>query len=880
MRPKCGATAARLVLVLIACLVLASTPALATKKVMDLISSDPGFSRLVKELQRNRLVFLLNNRKTCTFFAPTNAAFAKWDSDHQDKRIDKATLLYHILPDNFLTQDLKDAMLLETLLVREGYLGNHSEGQLVAVSKPSWRPGRKARLLVGDAELLEKDWQADNGVVHVVDRLLSPPVDLVETMQKHDELSAIANIVHAAGLDELLRQHRPFTLFAPTGDALKKLNNIQVRYLRHPQGRKDLEITFQHHIHAGTLYRQDIRPGTSSVSTLEGQELMINLEEEKLLVDNAQVEKTDILASNGVIHTVSRPLLPSALVWTPAKYLVGLNATKFVDSLRESGLSRYIDDPEASYTIFAPQDDSWTLESQAATEEIKDVLLYHVVPGKKFHTNFQDGQLLQTELYTEQLNDGAQRSKISVKQDNKRTVVSIDDVEIKGEPVQVGKSLIYLVARPLPLPLPLVRKLRQEESLSAFVDALMTTGLGRRLPDARAITVFAPSTSAWEDLGAVKDYLLLDDTTSTSALEAVVRYAIVDGIHYTPDLKSGRTVLKTSEGSELTVEKDNSAIYVGEGRLERSEQVGGKVISKDILVDSGVVHTVSAVALPPTLAITLFNVLQGASTHDFLTAFQTSNITRILTNWEQDFTIFAPTDEAFKKAGLEGALNDKDFVARLVRLHVIPGKVLKLKEDIDNDEASMLNMDAKLNLRDIHGDGKSFGVRVKGARSKKEARIVDKGFAHPAWPSNDEYQRSRGRVGMTHQDGVAAASQMAAPQPGGVVYVIDRVLLPGDPDPLGAAWFWIGIIVFGLLCTTALCALTALSMHALIKELRHLEGYTPVAATDEEAGTRGPDEYYEPAGAAATEPVADTADSGDTAAAEAAQANNEENGRG
>ncbi|KAG0362921.1 hypothetical protein BGZ54_008422 [Gamsiella multidivaricata] len=820
MRPQ--NSVAVLLLLLFSCLAV-TAPVLATKTVVDLISSDPGFSRLVKELQRLRLIVLLNRRKTCTFFAPTNAAFDRWDAEHSGRRMDQATLLYHILPDNTLTDNLRDAMLLETLLVREGYL--------------------------------------------------------VETMKKHDELSAIYNIVHSAGLTDLLRQHRPFTLFAPIADGLKKLSDIQVHYLRHEQGRKDLETTFHHHIHAGTLYKQDIRPGTSSVSTLEGQDLMISLDD-KLLVDNAEVETTDILASNGVIHTVSRPLLPSALVWTAAKYLVGLNATNFVNALRDSGLNHYIDDPAASYTIFAPQDDTFPDEFSNAFHMSREVLQYHVVPGRNLYTSFRDGQLLSTELHTERLNGDAQRSKVQVRQDNKHTVVSINGVELKGEPVQIGRSIIYLVSRPLGLPLPLIKQIKKEASLSEFTHVLTATGLDRRLSDARGITVFAPASPAWDELGVVKNYLMLEGNSSVAALEAVARYTIVENTHYTPDIKPGRTLLPTSEGSNLVIEKNGGTIYVGEGRLERSEQVGGKITGKDLLVDSGVIHTVSSVALPPTLSITLYNVLQGAGTADFLQAFQTSNITRILTNWEQDFTIFAPTDEAFKKAGLEAALSDREFVARLVRLHVIPGKVLKLEEDINDDEASMLNDEARLSYRDIHHDGKTFGVRVKGARSTKEARIIGGGRAHPAWPDESLYRNKRPGSGMQQQQAVenggvhSIGSTVSAAQAGGVVYVIDRVLLPGDPDGLSAAWFWIGIVVLGLLGTTVLCALTALSIFALVKEIRHLEGYQAVATDEESQNVNGDDvQRSVGVGAAQAEPVADVAASGDTLAAEAAQAN-------
>lgn len=146
--------------------------------------------------------------------------------------------------------------------------------------------------------------------------------------------------------------------------------------------------------------------------------------------------------------------------------------------------------------------------------------------------------------------------------------------------VQVGKSIIYLLRKPLDLPLPLVKTIKHQASLSGYVDALAATGLGRRLSDARGVTVFAPSSQAWSELGVVEDYLRLQQEESLQALENVVRYTIVEGIHYTGDIKPGRSVLKTNEGSELVVEKNGETIYVGEGRLERSEQVGGKIADK------------------------------------------------------------------------------------------------------------------------------------------------------------------------------------------------------------------------------------------------------------------------------------------------------------
>ncbi|KAF9555187.1 hypothetical protein EC968_009110, partial [Mortierella alpina] len=177
------------------------------------------------------------------------------------------------------------------------------------------------------------------------------------------------------------------------------------------------------------------------------------------------------------------------------------------------------------------------------------------------------------------------RSKIEIKKDHKRSVLSINGSEILREPVLVGKSVIYLVARPLDLPHPIVKKMKLDESLSGFVQALTKTGLSCRLSDAHGVTVFAPSTAAWDALGVVKNYLMLDTSATLAALEAIARYGIVENILYTQDVKSGRTVLSTSEGGELILMKNGDDIYVGEGRLELSTQVGGRITELSI-VDS------------------------------------------------------------------------------------------------------------------------------------------------------------------------------------------------------------------------------------------------------------------------------------------------------
>ncbi|KAG0235774.1 hypothetical protein BGW41_000669 [Actinomortierella wolfii] len=815
----------------------------ASVKIVTLLTSDPAFERLIRALQKHRLIPFLNNSPSLTLFAPTNRAFQKWDAEGRE--VTREILLYHILPETVLTDQFKDGQLLETVLVKAGYLGDNNEGQRVPVAKQSWRPGRHSSWTVGDAEILKKDWVADNGAVQVVDRLLVPPEDIVETLKKHTDLQLLYDILDGAGLDELLKHHRPFTVFAPTKNALDKLNPVQIQYLRHPQGKDDLDITIQHHVHAGVLYKENFAHGTTGVSTLEGQDLMVLNVDDKFMVDNAEIIRKDILASNGVIHAVSRPLLPSALIWTAAKYLIGSNATRFVTAMRDANLGQYIDDPNASFTIFATRDDDdtdsfWSLQNKQS-ENTRDLLKYHIVRGRITPDDLKDGQLFATELSTTALNDGAQRSKLTIQQSRRQKSLYLNGIKIIGEPLQVGKSMIYFIAKPLELPPKLVKLIKADEKMSVFASALKETGLDHRLSDARGVTVFAPDNAAWESLGVVTNYLM--NASSVGKLEQVAMYTAGLRVLYSSDIKQGRTTLMTSASETLFLEKtNNDEIYVGEGRLDQHAQVGGRVVQRDILVDSGVVHKVSSVALPPSLEITLYNVLQGAGAYTFLRAFESANITSILKEWDQDYTIFAPSDQAFEEAGLKGALNDRDFVALLVRLHVVPGKIIRLEEDIDVDEASLLNDDAKLSFRDIHGDGKKFGVRVKGARSKKEARIVAFGKGHPARPTDDNGAHSK--LGLKRQflqepHAISSFDREGEhePQHGGIVYVIDRVLLPSDVSRLSQAWIYICMVMLALVVALGLCLLTAAGVHALVQEIRQIEGYQQVPQDEEAAAT-------------------------------------------
>jgi transforming growth factor-beta-induced protein len=116
--------------------------------------------------------------------------------------------------------------------------------------------------------------------------------------------------VKAAGLADTLMGMGPFTVFAPTDDAFKKLPAGTVESLLMPESLGKLKNILLYHVVSGKVMAADVVK-LSSAKTVLGQDVMITIKDGKVfLMGNAQVIITDIPASNGVIHVIDSVLLP------------------------------------------------------------------------------------------------------------------------------------------------------------------------------------------------------------------------------------------------------------------------------------------------------------------------------------------------------------------------------------------------------------------------------------------------------------------------------------------------------------------------------------------------------------------------------------------
>jgi len=137
----------------------------------------------------------------------------------------------------------------------------------------------------------------------------SPAKDIVDTAVGAGSFNTLVAAVKAAGLVETLKGKGPFTVFAPTDDAFKKLPPGTLEDLLKPENKEKLKGILTYHVVAGKVMAKDVVK-MKSAKTVNGQSVTISMKDKDVMVDNAKVTKTDIACSNGVIHVIDTVVLP------------------------------------------------------------------------------------------------------------------------------------------------------------------------------------------------------------------------------------------------------------------------------------------------------------------------------------------------------------------------------------------------------------------------------------------------------------------------------------------------------------------------------------------------------------------------------------------
>ncbi|MDA0207756.1 MAG: fasciclin domain-containing protein [Acidobacteria bacterium] len=136
--------------------------------------------------------------------------------------------------------------------------------------------------------------------------------DIVDVAVEAGSFTTLVKAVQAAGLVDALKGEGPLTVFAPTDEAFAKVPAATLAALLKPENQEQLKAVLLYHVVSGKVMAADVVK-LSEAATLNGESLKIMVESGHVSVNNAHVAKTDIAASNGVIHVIDAVMLPKNL---------------------------------------------------------------------------------------------------------------------------------------------------------------------------------------------------------------------------------------------------------------------------------------------------------------------------------------------------------------------------------------------------------------------------------------------------------------------------------------------------------------------------------------------------------------------------------------
>jgi uncharacterized surface protein with fasciclin (FAS1) repeats len=277
---------------------VASDSCHSKKSIVDTAVGAGKFGTLVAAVKAAGLAETLSGKGPFTVFAPTDAAFQR-------------------LPEGTVEALLKDLPKLRSILKYHVVSGSFPAEKVVGKKSVKTVLGQKLKIRtndgvrVGGAKVVATDVHCSNGVIHVIDRVLLPADDIVDTARKAGSFNTLLKAAEIAGLVDALRSEGPLTVFAPTDEAFAALPEGALE--RVIGDKKKLATVLKYHVAAGKWTSSKLARATK-IKTLEGSEIPLTFERHgdkpSIRLHGASVVKADIRAANGTIHVIDRVLLP------------------------------------------------------------------------------------------------------------------------------------------------------------------------------------------------------------------------------------------------------------------------------------------------------------------------------------------------------------------------------------------------------------------------------------------------------------------------------------------------------------------------------------------------------------------------------------------
>ena len=132
--------------------------------------------------------------------------------------------------------------------------------------------------------------------------------DIVATAKSTGTFKTLVAALDAAGKTSMLQEKGPYTVFAPTDEAFAALPKGTVENLLKPENKAKLGALLAYHVMSGQVMAADVK--TMKAPTANGADLDVKVANGKVMINDANVVKADVKASNGVIHVIDKVLMP------------------------------------------------------------------------------------------------------------------------------------------------------------------------------------------------------------------------------------------------------------------------------------------------------------------------------------------------------------------------------------------------------------------------------------------------------------------------------------------------------------------------------------------------------------------------------------------
>ncbi|MCJ8740351.1 hypothetical protein PDJAM_G00057940 [Pangasius djambal] len=503
-----------------------------------------------------------------TFFAPSNEAWDLLDPEVRGALVSNVNielynaLHYHMANKRLLTKDLKNGLTIKSMYNDLTLYINHYSNGVVTVNC--------ARIIHGNQV-------ATNGVVHVIDRVITAVGNTIrDVLDIEDDLSSLNTVASNAGLLEKLGKPGHFTLFAPTNDAFSKLDKEVLDRLMGNKGA--LQALFNYHLLDSVQCSEAIMSGTS-YETVEGRNIEIGCDGDSLTVNGVKmVLKKDIVTSNGVIHLIDQVLIPDSA--KQVMELVGQSQSTFGDMVSELGLAGAMR-PKAEYTLLAPLNTAFNDEVMSMDQSLLRIILEnHILKNKIVLSQLFNGQRLETL--------GGKFLRVFVY----RTAVCIENAcLIRGSKEGINGALHLMKTLIKPAESNMFQLLTEHGGFKIFLSLVEAAGLTDLLKQEGDFTLFAPSDEALAGLTERDITILKGDP---NALRAILLYHFSKGIFIGGGLESGVTnLLKSLQGSHLKVLFGNNGMQVNTVQVPKS----------DFMASNGVIHVTKSLLYPEDVPV-------------------------------------------------------------------------------------------------------------------------------------------------------------------------------------------------------------------------------------------------------------------------------------